>query len=79
MNDKKLFKRFMKNSGLWKAYQEAFQNDKYIKNESLNLFLKKNKPDDYILDGFDWYHSNDKHEFWDNVNNAWRQQLELSK
>ena len=75
INYKKIFKKWMKEIGFWKAYKKNFKKYKF-KDIRFNDFLNVTDPTAYIWCGFDWDYTEDGSGFWAELSELWRNYLE---
>ena len=75
MNNKKLFKKWMKEIGLWKAYKKNYKKHK-LKDIRFNHFLNETDPTAYIWSSFHWRFTEEGREFWLELGDLWENYLE---
>ena len=78
MNDKKLFKKWMKEIGLWKAYKKNYK-EYSLEDIRFNDFLNETDPTTYIWSSFHWRFTKEGRAFWLELGDLWELHLEASK
>ena len=78
MNDKKLFKKFMKDRGLWKVYKKNYK-EYSLEDIMFHDFLNETDPTVYIWSSFHWRFTEEGREFWLELGDLWELYLEAAK
>ncbi len=67
----KIFKRFLKELGIYSAFLSNLRTSRFDKWLTTNEYLICKKKYDAISESFDWSHSPEGHTFWQRVYEAW--------
>ena len=67
----KIFKRFLKEIGVYSAFFRNMKTSRFDNSISIEDYLKIRRKDEVVSASFDWLFSPEGHAFWERVYKVW--------